>query len=343
MIILICKAAKTDRKVTYSLYPYLPDVEYCTEVLEDEWGKLHPDIELEFVPFNCYSGGKPEGIDVIMYDTILEREFIEDGYLKPLNISDFIDIEDFYEFTLEPAAGYDDRYGVPVFLCCDCMIYDSDNKDLSAADDIFDVTGSDSHLLISMSPYGDDFYLLDAAVDIAQDAEVIQFKNKIVHIDVSESKKALADAAIPEYMDTESNDLAGLYDSGVADGYVGYAETMRFLDKRIDSTDIKQISIAKNGNIPLFYCDMVGISTDVPDEQTGLCMDLIKILTDTEVMKRVSVKDGAPQYLMFPRSSFYDVMEKEYPMYAKLRTVVENESNKLFRAYETLMDERNGR
>lgn len=79
-----------------------------------------------------------------------------------------------------------------------------------------------------------------------------------------------------------------------------------------------------------------------PYDRTGLCMDLITIMTDTEVMKRVSVKDGAPQYLMFPRISFYDDMQKVYPMYAKLKTIAENDNNKLFRAYGSFMEETYG-
>ena len=332
-------AAGEYRKLTYSTYPYLPDTDYYAEVLEEEWGKLHPDIRLEYVPYNCYYDGRPEGIDVIMYDVILERTLIEKGYIRPFDISDFKDTEDFYPFTLEPAAGYADNYGVPVFLCCDLLIYDGDNSDLSEANDIFDVAASDSKLLISFASYGDHIYLLDAAADKTQDPEVTQYKERLGNIDVSASKKALANAAIPEYADADTNAVSRLYDAGVADGYIGYPETMRFLSKRFDRTEVKQISIGKKDNIPLFYCDMAGISVDVPDDRTGLCMDLIRIMTDTEVMKRISVKDGLPQYLLFPRISFYDDMGKEYPMYAKLEKIVGNDNNKLFRAYGSFMEE----
>ena len=84
---------------------------------------------------------------------------------------------------------------------------------------------------------------------------------------------------------------------------------------------------------------MAGISADVPDDRIGPCMELIKIMTDPEVMKRVSVVDGSLQYLMFPRISFYDDMEKESPMYASFRKIVENEKNKLFRTYSSFMEE----
>lgn len=336
-------AAEESGKLTYSAYPYLPDVNYYAEILAEEWEKLHPDIRLEYVPYDCYFDGRPEGVDVIMYDVIMERSFIEKGYIRPLDISDFTDAGDFFPFTLEPAAGYADNYGVPVFLCCDLLIYDGDNKDLSAADDIFDIAASDSKVLISFAAYGDHVCLLDAAADTTQDPQVIQYKDRLGDIDVSASRAALADAAIPEYTDADSNDLAALYDAGVADGYIGYGETMRFLSRRLDGTEVKQISIGENGNIPLFYCDKAGISADVPDDRIGLYMDLIGIMTDTEVMRRMSVKDGAPQYLMFPKSSFYDEIENEYPMYAKLRKVVNNDDNKLFRTYGSFMEETYGR
>ena len=342
MMNTITAIAGETSKLTYSVYPYLPDVDYYAEVLEMEWEKLHPDINLEYVPYNCYFDGRPEGIDVIMYDVFIERELIEKGYIKPVDISSSIDTDDFYSFTFEPAAGYTENYGVPVFLCCDLLIYDRENSDLSQADDIFDIAVSDSKVLISFASYGDHVYLLDAAVDTMQDSQLIQFKDRIEDIDVSSSKKALADAAIPEYADADSNDIATLYDSGAADGYIGYAETLRFLDSRLDKTEVKQISIGKNDNIPLFYCDMAGISADVPEKQTDLCMDLIGIMTDTEVMKRVSVKEGSPQYLMFPRISFYDEMEKEYPMYTRLRKIAGNENNRMFRAYGSFMEETYG-
>ena len=194
-------------------------------------------------------------------------------------------------------------------------------------------------MLISFASYGDHVYLLDAAADITQDPQVTQNKDRLENIDVSASGKALADAAVPEYAYSDSNSVSILYDSDVADGYVGYAETLRFLDKRLDKTEVKQISIGKNDNIPLFYCDMAGISADVPDDRTGLCMDLIEIMTDTEVMKRVSVKEDSPQYLMFSKTSFYDDMEKEYPMYTKLKKIADNGNNRLFRAYGSFMED----
>ena len=342
VIIIIKVSAGKDRKVTYSVYPYLPDTGYYAEILAEEWEKQHPDVTLELVPYDCYIDGSPEGIDVIMYDSILEREFVKKGYIKPLDIDNFIDRDDYYAFTLEPADGYSDNYGVPVFLCCSLLIYDRDDPVLSKAASIFDVAESDGGVLISFASSGDDVFLLDAAADTAQDPDVIQHKEKLQNIDVAPNKKALAKAAIPEYTDRNSDDLAGIYDVGTANGYVGYSETMRFLKKRLDTTEIKQISIDKNANIPLFYCDMAGISADVPEDQTGLCVDLIRIMTDPGVMKRVSVKDGTPQYLLFPRISFYEDMEKEYPMYAKLRTILENENNSLFRAYDTFVDEAYG-
>ena len=114
-----------------------------------------------------------------MYDVFMERTFIEKGYIKPIDIRDYIDTDDFYAFTLEPAAGYGDNYGVPVFLCCDLLIYDRDNNDLSEADSIFDIAASDNKVLISFASYGDHVYLLDAAADIIQDSQVTQYEDRL--------------------------------------------------------------------------------------------------------------------------------------------------------------------
>ena len=35
--VMIISAVKKDRKLTYSLYPYLPETEYCTDILEKEY------------------------------------------------------------------------------------------------------------------------------------------------------------------------------------------------------------------------------------------------------------------------------------------------------------------
>lgn len=339
MMIFFRAPSEKGKTITYSMYPYLPDTAYCAEVLEEEWAKVHPDVKLEYMPYNCYHDGKPEGVDVVMYDSMLERMFIEKGYLCPLDISGFSDTDDFYPFTLAPADGYTEHYGMPVFLCCDLMIYDKGSQTLSEVDDIFDAAASGDSLLISLASYGDSIYMMDAAADIAQDADVIQHKEEVESIDVSESKEALTDAAVPKYKDEESNALATLYDEGAADGYIGYPETMRFLDKRIDQTAVRQIGIGGQDNIPLFYCDMAGIASDVPEDEIDLSMDLIRIMTDTAFMERVSVQDGRPQYLMFPRRSFYEDMEKEYPVYTMLKTIAENDDNELFRAYGLFMDE----
>ena len=68
------------KTITYSMYPYLPDTAYCAEVLEEEWAKVHPDVKLEYVPYNCYHDGKPEGVDVVMYDSMLERMFMDETF-----------------------------------------------------------------------------------------------------------------------------------------------------------------------------------------------------------------------------------------------------------------------
>ena len=82
--------------VTYSLYPYLPDVDYYRAIIEEEWDQIHPDVDLVYSDYNCYYDGAPEGIDVIMYDSLLEQSMISDGYLRPVEQQDIDGKEGFF-------------------------------------------------------------------------------------------------------------------------------------------------------------------------------------------------------------------------------------------------------
>lgn len=50
-------------------------------------------------------------------------------------------------------------------------------------------------------------------------------------------------------------------------------------------------------------------------------------MTDEEVLTELSVKDGAPQYLLLARRSPYQILKKEYPLYEQLENLAANEKN----------------
>ena len=320
--------------VTYSLYPYLADTEYYREILEEEWDKIHPDVDLIYSDYNCYDDGAPDGVDVIMYDSLLEQSMISNGYLRPVDQQNIIGPEDFFKFTMIPAQGQSTLYGVPVLICADFLIYDLNDPVLASADSVIDIADGGEDILIRYSAYGEAVYRLDAAADISQDASVTQSEAAFAGVDTGESIGAIREVLISKYKSENNYELARLYDEGKADGFIGYSENLSAIENRLDDTGIKLISFSNNDNIPLYFCDMAGISAKAPEGKTDICMDLVNLMADPSVLERLTVKDGKPQYLLPARRSSYDTIKEQYPLYGELQEMIEGGNAVIFRAYK---------
>ncbi len=53
-----------------SLYKTLPDYASFERTVEECWKEKHPDVELNFVDWDCYSGSVPEDLDVFVFDVM---------------------------------------------------------------------------------------------------------------------------------------------------------------------------------------------------------------------------------------------------------------------------------
>lgn len=330
-VLILCRPHVT---ITYSLYPYLPDVDYYREILEEEWDKLHPDVDLVYSDYDCYYDGAPEGIDVIMFDSLIEQGMISNGYLRPVDQQDMNEPEDFFEFTMIPAKGQSTLYGVPVLICADFLIYDRNDPVLASADSMMDIAAGGEDLLIRFNDASEAIYSLDAAADISQDASVTQSSKAVSDVDTGESLEAIRESLISKYIYENNFELARLYDEGKADGLLGYSENLTAIEDRLDDTDIKLISLSDTDNIPLYFCDMAGISAEVSEDKTDICMDLANLMADPSVLERLSVMGGKPQYLLLARRSVYDTIKDEYPLYGKLQEMIESGNAAIFRAYK---------
>ena len=87
--------------LTYAIYPYVPDVEYYQEIIEQRWAEIEPDIELVRAEWNCYKDGVPDGIDVIMYDAVTQGALIENGWIRPIDTNTVQKAEDKVPFAME--------------------------------------------------------------------------------------------------------------------------------------------------------------------------------------------------------------------------------------------------
>ena len=199
---------------------------------------------------------------------------------------------------------------------------------------MMDIAAGGEDLLIRFNAACEAIYRLDAAADISQDASVTQSAKAITGVDTGESLDAIRETLISKYKYENNYELARLYDEGKADGLIGYSENLTAIDDRLDDTGIKLISLSDTGNIALYFCDMAGISAEVSEGKTDICMDLANLMADPSVLERLTVMDGKPQYLLPARRTVYDTIKDEYPLYGKLQEMIESGNAAIFRAYK---------
>lgn len=89
--LFLCLSACRGQRVeslTYAVYPYLPDSENYQELIEKRWAEIEPDIKLIRAEWDCYTVGKLEGIDVMMFDADVESTIISSGWIQPVSTDD---------------------------------------------------------------------------------------------------------------------------------------------------------------------------------------------------------------------------------------------------------------
>lgn len=134
--------------LTLALYPYVPDIERFKSTINEEWGKIHPDIRLEFSDWDCYSETLPENVDVFVYDTVYFDQYLKQGLLLPLSKADIKDIDDFFPFAIEASTSGETIYAVPEFLCSEFLYTrksDTEMNNIENIRELYDLLGEFSH------------------------------------------------------------------------------------------------------------------------------------------------------------------------------------------------------
>ena len=70
--------------LTYAIFPYLPDPGYYQELIEGRWAEAEPDIQLVRAAWDCYTGGPPEGIDLVIFDAVMLDALAGAGGIQPV-------------------------------------------------------------------------------------------------------------------------------------------------------------------------------------------------------------------------------------------------------------------
>ena len=308
--------------LTYAVFPYIPDAGYYQEIIEQRWAEIEPDIELVRMEWDCYDDGAPDGIDVIMYDTVTRDALIENGWIQPIDPDMVQRSEDIFPFALEGLTVDGRLYGIPVFLCGNFLIYDLDCADLANAERLTDLA-QESEILVINSQFDMNRpqYIHEILADTLREA------NPSAGSDAEDLMAIVDQLAIDAHERDEDIEVALAYDSGIGNGYIGFSESIRLLSSRIARTGIKPISFSDQKDLPRLYVDAVAVNSKVKGQRYEKCIELMNVIAEADVLSSLSVLDGEPQYLLLARKSPYAPLAKSFPIYTQMEKLAADENN----------------
>ena len=321
LLLTSCGKEKVDT-LTYAVFPYLPDAGYYQELIEQRWAETEPDIKLVRAEWDCYTDELPDDVDVLMYDAVMRDTLIEKGSIRPIEPNCISDKDDIYAFALDGLTVDGKLYGIPVFMCGNFLIYDTECTNIADAKHLTDIEGAGILVINSDLPLNRTQYTCEVLADTLGDPDPKAAADEdVMMADIDR-------LAVDVHKRDEDAQVVSAYDSGVGKGYIGFSESMRLLDSRSNHTNIKSISFSDKDDIPRLYVDAVAINSKVGDGQRyDKCLELMNIIADADVLTELSVQNGKPQYLLIARKSPYMVLADRFPLYSRLDDLASNENN----------------
>ena len=356
--LIFCPIVSAQKPVTLrlSLYELVPDQDRFVTAIGNEWNKRHPDIPLEFVDWDCYSGELPDDLDVFVYDAIFFYPFLEQGRLLPLTADEIENREDLFAYALDAAAVDGRFYGIPQMLCSDFLFTRKDDTEMAEIDSIpelYEVLGKvdankafpseNEGLLINIT---DDAAMNIMYIQALADAEQTVDRAELFPIDPDHLSAEAVDSI------TMIRDMAGIaqmpwtpedsslpfnsgkaFMEGIGRAYINVSESMARMGDEAQNMDVRLFSMTDDNDIPLFFADYASVSANISEDKKDLAIELVNVITGTEVMVNAlspAVSGQTYQYLLPARKSVFDAVSETDQLYAQFRDIVTNSDIRLY-------------
>ena len=313
-----------------SLYRVLPDYESFEETVRACWKEKHPEVELHFVDWDCYSAEVPEDLDVFVIDTTNLDTFAEKGYLLPLSENDIQDYDDLLPCFTEGCRVDGKLYVVPQILCTDLLYTrkgDTELQDVQTMDELYSVLGTSGLLTDKRSDSIKVCMYLQALIDEAQN-----YMDSYPPIEEGKLSQRAVDS-LAEMRDMRQTEPEGVpensgwyyYAQRFAQGFgranIGYSEAMDVMGGNESEMDFRLFSMTDGDDVPVFYLDAAAVNAGISDQKKALALEFLNLITGNDMLVRASDHDGDPRYLLTARTSVYDALSSKYPIYAELKKV----------------------
>ncbi|MGB8456007.1 MAG: thiamine pyridinylase [Anaerocolumna sp.] len=354
---LTCFAATTNESQVHTslnvaLYGYVPDTQRFENAVRTAWRSVEPNVDLNFVDWDCYGNDPTKDLDVFVFDSIYLQHYVNEGYLLPMPENRIDNKDDLLDFALSGCTMNGTIYAIPQIICTNLLYYRNDDTQMANVNTITElyqllgdresdsiIPGQNEGLLFDMSGGTSNVCLyLDALIDQTQaytnyaqlptyfDDQVVSYLKML---------QSMAGTAQANYW--PDDDDAYVRAKWLADGkgraYLGYTEAMSSMGNFANDVNFKTISYSQYNNIPLFYGDVIGINSYISACKKDLAIELVNTIAASDTMVTALSPDEDnlyPQYLLPARSSVYETMSDAYPIYGKLREIAVNPDNKLF-------------
>ena len=340
-------------ELSVGLYPYVPRVKQFEGAIASAWAERHPDVTLSFS--DAWDGGydgPPSDLDVFVFDAINLDDFHAKGYLAPLDPGEVADRDDFLAYAIDGVedAQTGDYLAVPMLGCTNILFYRRGDQALADAATLSAIERELGQCVYtSQIPPDARGLMLDMAggttnacmyADIVQSQDgrwPVALPTSADELDAAAIERMRALLATSSYHDAtldpaDAYGRAAWFSEGWGRASVGFTESMSAMSDEVRATvEFKIFPFGDDpGARPLFYSDVIAVAAST--EHRALAVELANLMASTPVMvDSMKAVEGAPaQYLMPTRTSVFEALASDDPIYARMQALVRSVDPILF-------------
>lgn len=335
--------------ITMAVYPYVSNMELFQKVLTEMWTEMEPDVELQYIDWNCYSDPYPNNIDVITYDALFLEHLALSGYIQPLEVDSVSNTAGIIPFAMEGARYQGDLYGLPFLVCSSFLMYDKEDTAMDKVENFPDLI-KEMAKRKKKDPndglhagYADEvpFFYLDAYIDYMGAYTTYEHGPMMTPPDETIVKRLLEMKAnlapVPE-----GHGYQSAFSHGYGSACYAYSESLYFMGDIVNDLTIRPISFFEGENIQMFYADIASLCSQVTDPvKKEYCMKLINLIASVEFQTQLVYGTGDVQYMLPAREQVYLSAKEQYPVYEVLHNLATDENNRVFRFGIEIYDYKN--
>ncbi len=345
-----------------ALYPYVPRVEQFKAALASEWGKVQPDIALNFLDWDGgYSDNPPAGVDVYVFDAMFFEYFRSQGWLEAMSADEIDNLDDFVPYAIQGVRLDSQYYAIPQLGCANVLFYEKDDEPLASANTLREVKSALSQCTYtSKIPPDRRGLMVDMAGGTTSAALYLdavyslngQFPLPLPWNQSQIDPNAMADVrsllAMASYENgTTDQDVpyqhGQWFGQGWGRAFIGFTESMSAITPEArDNIAFKVMPLSDKVGSPMFYADVIGVHPATRDRGTrGLAVQLANVMASAATMVASTGPDGSnthPQYLMVARPSVFQELAHSFPIYNEMLSLITTNNPVMFKVSDQSRD-----